>query len=116
VVELHIPLAQDRVPVLSSMGGVVQLRGAWSIWQRQCGWKLSHLEARLSVAELLAVRVACLQRKNFSVMPILLRVVTGCCAPAQQELTFEPTSIAPESYFRKLVGEGCRTLLTELTA
>jgi CO/xanthine dehydrogenase FAD-binding subunit len=118
VVELHIPLAQDRRSSFVKYG-----------WRRATSRSLINLAAsvRLEDSRILEARlsvggVACSPRRLPTTEELLCHAYPSAgwlqeaVQQAQQESAFEPTSIAPESYFRKLVGEGCRTLLTELTA
>jgi CO/xanthine dehydrogenase FAD-binding subunit len=118
VVELHIPLPQDQRSSFVKYG-----------WRRATSRSLVNLAAslRLEGSRILEARlsvggVACNPRRLFTTEEFLCRAYPSAgwlqqaVQEAQQESAFEPTSIAPESYFRKLVGEGCRTLLTELTA
>lgn len=118
VVELHIPLAQDRRSSFVKYG-----------WRRATSRSLVNLAAsvRLDGSRILEARlsvggVACMPHRLLTTEELLRRSYpsTGwlqeAVQQAQLESIFEPASIAPESYFRKLVGEGCRTLLTEVTA
>lgn len=118
VVELHIPLAQDRRSSFVKYG-----------WRRATSRSLVNLAAsvRLEGSRILEAKIsvggiACIPRRLFTTEELLCHAYPSAgwlkdvVALAQLESAFEPTSIAPESYFRKLVGEGCRTLLTELTA
>jgi carbon-monoxide dehydrogenase medium subunit len=118
VVELHIPLVQDRRSSFVKYG-----------WRRATSRSLVNLAAsvrlegsRMVEARLSVGGVACMPHRLLTTEELLCHSYpsTGwlqeAVQHAQRESIFEPTSIALESYFRKLVGEGCRTLLTELTA
>jgi len=118
VVELHIPLPQDRRSSFVKYG-----------WRRATSRSLVSMAAslRLEGSRILEARlsvggVACMPRRLLATEELLCHSYpsTGwlheAVQQAQLEAIFEPTSIAPESYFKKLVGEGSRTLLTELTA
>jgi CO/xanthine dehydrogenase FAD-binding subunit len=118
VVELQIPFAQDRRSSFVKYG-----------WRRATSRSIVNLAAsvrldgsRMVDARLSVGGVACSPRRLLVAEELLCHSYpsTGwlqeVVLQAQLESALEPTSIAPESYFRKLVGEGCRTLLTELTA
>jgi CO/xanthine dehydrogenase FAD-binding subunit len=118
VVELHIPLVPDRRSSFVKYG-----------WRRATSRSIVNLAAsvrldgsRMVEARLSVGGVACMPHRLLTTEELLCHAYpsTGwlqeAVRQAQQESTFEPTSIAPESYFKKLAGEGCRTLLTELTA